>query len=512
MTDPNLDALFAPLDVDHGDGADMVLERMAPHNFEAEAALLGAVLNNNAAYERVSDILRPEHFADGRHGSIFEACGKLIERGQLANPVTLKAFFKQDEHLAEIGGAQYLAELSNNLVSVINAGDYGKLVYDLYLRRELIELGEDVVNDAYQYELDTDATNQIEKAEQKLFSLATAGSDESGFVAFGPALAKAYENIDHAYKNAGRVVGVTTGLRDIDRKLGGLHPSDLLILAGRPSMGKTALAMNIAFNAAIASNQNRAQGEDTRDEIRTGAIAVFSLEMAAEQLAARLLSQAAEVSGDNMRRGDLNAQAFERLLLATQELNTVPLYIDDTPALPVSTLRTRCRRLKRQHGLAMIVVDYLQLLAPPTNFRGDGRVQEVSEITRMLKAIAKELEVPVLALSQLSRAVEQRDDKRPQLSDLRESGSIEQDADVVMFIYREQYYLERSEPVQRPEEATDKFGERYSHWQDRLNHVYNTAEVIVAKQRHGPVGNVRLFFDGNYTKFGDLDHTEEEHE
>eukprot|EP01093_Parvamoeba_rugata_P002919 TRINITY_DN1369_c0_g1_i2.p4 TRINITY_DN1369_c0_g1~~TRINITY_DN1369_c0_g1_i2.p4 ORF type:complete len:250 (+),score=68.48 TRINITY_DN1369_c0_g1_i2:3414-4163(+) len=245
MTDPNLDALFAPLDMNHGDDADMVLERMAPHNFEAEAALLGAILNNNAAYERVSDILRPEHFADGRHGRIFEACGKLIERGQLANPVTLKAYFKQDEELAEIGGAQYLAELSNNLVSVINAGDYGKLIYDLYLRRELIELGEDVVNEAYKYELDTDATTQIEKAEQKLFSLATAGAAESGFVAFGPALAKAYENIDHAYKNAGRVVGVTTGLRDIDRKLGGLHPSDLLILAGRPSMGKTALAMNV---------------------------------------------------------------------------------------------------------------------------------------------------------------------------------------------------------------------------------------------------------------------------
>jgi len=510
MNDPQLDALFAPMDADDGANHHLPLERMPPHNFEAEAALLGAILNNNAAYERVSDILRPEHFADARHGRIYEACGKLIERGQLANPVTLSAFFRQDEHLAEIGGAQYLAELSNNMVSVINAGDYGKLVYDLYLRRELIEIGESVVNEAYQYELDADAANQIENAEQRLFSLATAGAAESGFVAFGPALTRAVENVEHAYKNAGKVVGVTTGLRDIDRKLGGLHPSDLLILAGRPSMGKTALAMNVAFNAAISSHKTRASGEDQFDELRTGAIAVFSLEMAAEQLAGRLLSQAAGVSGDNMRRGDLNEDDFERLVIASRELNTVPLYIDDTPALPVSTLRTRCRRLKRQHGLAMIVVDYLQLLAPPTNFRGDGRVQEVSEITRSLKAIAKELGCPVLALSQLSRAVEQRDDKRPQLSDLRESGSIEQDADVVMFIYREQYYLERAEPAQKPEESTDKFGERYSQWQERLNQVYNTAEVIVAKQRHGPVGNVRLFFDGNFTKFGDLDHVAEE--
>ncbi|WP_339778668.1 replicative DNA helicase [uncultured Thalassospira sp.] len=510
MNDPQLDALFAPMDADDGSNHHLPLERMPPHNFEAEAALLGAILNNNAAYERVSDILRPEHFADARHGRIFEACGKLIERGQLANPVTLSAFFRQDEHLAEIGGAQYLAELSNNMVSVINAGDYGKLVYDLYLRRELIDIGESVVNEAYQYELEADAGNQIENAEQRLFSLATAGAAESGFIGFGAALTRAVENVEHAYKNAGKVVGVTTGLRDIDRKLGGLHPSDLLILAGRPSMGKTALAMNVAFNAAISSHKTRASGEDQFDELRTGAIAVFSLEMAAEQLAGRLLSQAAEVSGDNMRRGDLNEDDFERLVIASRELNTVPLYIDDTPALPVSTLRTRCRRLKRQHGLAMIVVDYLQLLAPPTNFRGDGRVQEVSEITRSLKAIAKELGCPVLALSQLSRAVEQRDDKRPQLSDLRESGSIEQDADVVMFIYREQYYLERAEPAQKPEESTDKFGERYSQWQDRLNQVYNTAEVIVAKQRHGPVGNVRLFFDGNFTKFGDLDHIAED--
>ncbi|MFH1804111.1 MAG: replicative DNA helicase [Pseudomonadota bacterium] len=512
MNDPQLDALFAPLSADSGTENQLQLERTPPHNFEAEAALLGAILNNNAAYERVSDILRPEHFADARHGRIFEACGKLIERGQLANPVTLSAFFRQDEHLAEIGGPGYLAELSNNLVSVINAGDYGKLVYDLYLRRELIEIGEDVVNEAYRHDIDIEAPQQIEQAEQRLFSLATSGSAESGFVSFGASLTKAVENAENAFRNAGKVVGVTSGLRDIDRKLGGLHPSDLLILAGRPSMGKTALAMNLAFNAAIASQQNRAGGTETK-EGKLGAIAVFSLEMAAEQLAARLLSQAAEVSGDNMRRGDLTEEDFERLVTATQELNAVPLYIDDTPALPVSTLRTRCRRLKRQQGLAMIVVDYLQLLSPPTNFRGDGRVQEISEITRSLKAIAKELEVPVLALSQLSRAVEQRDDKRPQLSDLRESGSIEQDADVVMFIYREQYYLERGEPAQKPEESTDKFGERYAQWQDRLNLVYNTAEVIIAKQRHGPVGSVRLFFDGNYTKFGDLEQTiDEEHE
>lgn len=512
MNDPQLTSLFGPLPESGADPAapSSQLARTPPHNFEAEAALLGAILNNNAAYERVSDFLSAAHFADARHGRIYAACGTLIERGQIANPVTLAAVFGQDDELAEIGGADYLVALSNNMVSVINTADYGQLIYDHYLRRELIDIGEAVVNDAYRHDLDNAAARQIENAEQKLFSLATAGNAERGFITFADSLTKAVESVESAFRNAGQVVGVTTGLRDIDRKLGGLHSSDLLILAGRPSMGKTALAMNVAFNAALAARDARTAGET--DPTKIGSVAVFSLEMAAEQLAGRLLSQAAEVSGDNMRRGELTDQDFDRIVTASSDIASVPLYIDDTPALPVSTLRTRCRRLKRQHGLSLIVVDYLQLLSPPTNFRGDGRVQEISEITRSLKAIAKELDVPVLALSQLSRAVENRDDKRPQLSDLRESGSIEQDADVVMFIFREQYYLERAEPMQKPEEGTDKFGDRYSSWQERLTEVYNTAEVIVAKQRHGPVGSVRLFFDGNFTKFGDLDHSPHDEE
>ena len=506
MSDADPAVIFAPLDeaTEAADAPEIGgLSRTPPHNFEAEAALLGAVLNNNAAYERVSDFLLDVHFADPRHRRIFAAAAKLIERGQIANPVTLSAFFRQDDELAEIGGPHYLAELSNNLVAVINAVDYARIIYDDHIRRELITIGEDTVNSAYEHDLDRDAKQQIELAEQKLFNLATAGASEGGFVSFAASLTKAIGNIEAAFRASGEIVGVDTGFRDINQKLGGLHPSDLLILAGRPSMGKTALAMNVAFNAAIANEAHRKAG--MKEELRTGAVAVFSLEMSAEQLAARLLSQTAEITSDNMRRGKLNDEEFNKIVVAVQQISQLPIYIDDTPALPVSTLRTRCRRLKRQQGLSLIVVDYLQLLSPPVTFRGEGRVQEVSEITRSLKALAKELDVPVLALSQLSRAVEQRDDKRPQLSDLRESGTIEQDSDVVMFIYREQYYLERGEPARKPEEAEEKFAQRYADWQTRLDEVYNTAEIIVAKQRHGPVGSVKLFFDGNYTKFGDLE-------
>jgi replicative DNA helicase len=489
-------------DLIFGAAPEPTLARVLPHNHEAEAFLLGAILNNNAAYERVSDFLQAEHFADPRHGRIYAAITQLIERGQVANPVTLKAYFKQDQELEEIGGTQYLVDLSNNLVAVINAVDYGRIIHDCHLRRELITIGEDTVNAAYEHDLDIDATAQIEIAESKLFNLATSGATEGGFKTFGSALTGAITQVETAYKSAGQVVGVDSGFVDVNRKLGGLHPSDLLILAGRPSMGKTALAMNVAYNAALAVDANRKAGLD--EELKTGGVAVFSLEMSSEQLAARLLSQAAEVPSDRMRRGDLQDEDFDKIVRASQKISQLPLFIDDTPALPVSTLRTRCRRLKRQQGLSLIVVDYLQLMAPPRSFKGDGRVQEVSEITRNLKAVAKEMGVPVLALSQLSRAVENREDKRPQLSDLRESGSIEQDADVVMFIFREQYYLERAEPSQKPEEDSMKFGERYGAWKDRLETVRNLAEVIVAKQRHGPVGTVSLYFDGDYTRFSDL--------
>jgi replicative DNA helicase len=476
------------------------LLRSPPYNTEAEQALLGAILINNAAHLRVSEFLQPEHFGNAVHGRIFAAIGKLLGRGQAANPVTLKNLFDQDGALTEIGGAQYLARLAAAAATIINAEDYGRAVHDLYLRRELITLGEDVVNDAFRQDLDDPAREQIERAEKKLFDLASAGEPEGGFQAFGAALTNAILNAEAAFKRNGKTVGVATGFIDLDRKLGGLHPSDLVVLAGRPSMGKTALATNIAFNAA--KEYKPPPAPELRKIAEDGAVVgFFSLEMSAEQLAARILAEESGVSSDRIRRGDVSHEDFDRLVQASQRLAAVKLFIDDTPALSVAALRTRARRLKRQQGLGLIVIDYLQLLRPSNQARmQENRVQEISEITRGLKALAKELEVPVLALSQLSRAVEQREDKRPMLADLRESGSIEQDADVVMFIFREEYYLSR-EPSRRPEEAENKFSERYQEWRERLEKVHGLGEIIVAKQRHGPIGAVKLHFDAETTKF-----------
>src|SRR5690348_11612615 len=407
--------------------------RVPPHNYEAEMALLGAILANNLVFDKVNEFLRPDHFADALHGRIYEAAGKLIERGQIADALTLKSLFDQDPALIEHGGAAYLARLAGSVVTIINAEDYGRVIHDLHLRRQLIELGEEMVNVAHGQDLDLPATGQIETAEEQLFRLSETG---------------AVKMAEAAVNREGHVTGVTTGLIDLDKKLGGLQPSDLVILAGRPSMGKTALATNIAFNAAQAHMESPENG---------GRVAFFSLEMSAEQLAMRILAERTEISSDRIRRGEISRDDdFTRLVIAAQELQKLPMHIDDTPGLTVPALRTRARRLKRRHGLGLIVVDYLQLMRSPAGFRNENRVQEVSEITRGLKAIAKELDVPVLALSQLSRAVEQRDDKRPQLADLRESGSIEQDADVVMFIFREQYYHERGEPKQRDDESSEK--------------------------------------------------------
>ena len=473
--------------------------RTPPHNLEAEQALLGAILLNNATFHRVAEFLLAEHFAEGVHGRIYAAIAKLIERGQIANPVTLKNLFDQDGALAEIGGAQYLARLATSVVTIINAEDYGRTIYDLYLRRQLIAIGEDTVNDAYNHDLDRLAAAQIEQAEKKLFDLAVNGQHEGGFRAFTQALAEAITMAETAFKRSGRTTGVSTGFTDLDKLLGGLHPSDLVVLAGRPSMGKTALATNIGFNAAKAYRPTR--GADGKLTAEDGAvIGFFSLEMSAEQLATRVLSEESGVASDRIRRGDVSHDDFGKFVQASQKLSSVPLFIDDTPALTIAGLRTRARRLMRQQGLGLIIVDYLQLLRGS----GDGmenRVQEISEITRGLKALAKELNVPVLALSQLSRAVEQREDKRPMLSDLRESGSIEQDADVVMFVFREEYYLSRGEPTRRPEENDEKFNERYARWQERLEQVHGTGEVIIAKQRHGPIGKVTLRFDGETTRF-----------
>jgi len=480
-----------------GDGA----YRSPPHNIEAEQALLGAILFNNATYHRVSEFLLAEHFAQGVHGRIFAAITKLIERGQIANPVTLKSLFDQDEALAEIGGAQYLARLSASVVTVINAADYGRTIHDLYLRRQLIAIGEDTVNDAYSHDLERYSLNETETTEKKLFDLATSGQTEGGFRPFNQALTEAIVMAEAAFKRSGRTTGVSTGFNDLDKLLGGLHPSDLVILAGRPSMGKTALATNIGFNASKAYRTTRAP--DGRLVAEDGAVVgFFSLEMSAEQLATRVLSEESRVASDRIRRGEVSHEDFDRFVQASQKLASVPLFIDDMPALTITGLRTRARRLMRQQGLGLIIVDYLQLLRGGGEGRGaENRVQEISEITRGLKALAKELNVPVLALSQLSRAVENRDDKRPQLADLRESGSIEQDADVVMFVFREEYYLSRGEPMRRTEESDDKFNERYEHWHKRLAEVSGTGEVLIAKQRHGPIGKVTLRFDGETTRF-----------
>jgi replicative DNA helicase len=477
--------------------------RIPPHNYEAEQALIGAVLANNLVYDKVNEFLRAEHFADAVHGRIYEAIGKLIQRGQIANVLTLKNLFDQDEALAEVGGAQYLARLANSVVTIINAEDYGHAVHDLYLRRQLINLGEEVVNQAYVHDLDLPATDQIEQAEQQLYNLAEIGQTERGLQPLNVALATAISVAEQAYKRDSHVTGVTTGLDDLDKKLGGFHPSDLIILAGRPSMGKTALATNLAFNAAAAYKEVRDSTGAVR--VKEGAkVAFFSLEMSAEQLATRILAEQTEISSDRIRRGDVRESDFPKFVAAAQKLHRLPFFIDDTPALSVAALRTRARRLKRQHGLGLIVIDYLQLMRPAGQSRPESRVQEVSEITRGLKSIAKELDVPVLALSQLSRAVEQREDKRPQLADLRESGSIEQDADVVMFIFREQYYLERAEPKQREDETIEKFNDRHDRWMERCTRANNVAEVNIAKQRHGPIGTVELFFDGMVTRFGNL--------
>ena len=473
----------------------LVPYREPPNNLEAEQGLLGGILANNRAFDAVGEFLRPEHFADPVHGRIFAACSRLIERGQIANPVTLKPYFDDDETLADSGGAQYLVRLASSVVTVINAVDYGNTIRDAHIRRQLIDLGGEVINDAYAQDIDISPTEQIEIAEGKLFSLAESGGTSDGFQPFDTALVEAVRMAEAAFKRDGGLSGVPSGFTDLDATLGGLHRSDLIILAARPGMGKTALATNIAFH--VATSDRRAGGA-------RAVVAFFSLEMSAEQLATRVLSETIGVSSDKIRRGELSQDNFQKLVHASQDLEAAPLYIDDTPAIPISTLRTRARRLKRQQGLALIVVDYLQLMHPPRGRRPENRVQEVSIITQGLKAVAKELDVPVLALSQLSRNLESREDRRPILSDLRDSGSIEQDADVVLFVYREQYYLNSSEPKQRAEETDERYHERHYRWRQRCEDAYGKAEIIISKQRHGPTNTIELHFDGPTTSFSDF--------
>ena len=465
-----------------------------PHSIEAEQQLLGAILTNNDLYDRVSQILRAEHFYDPVHARIFETAAARIVKNNLASPVTLKAFLEDDEGLAELGGPAYLVRLAGAAISSFAVRDYAEMIYDLAIRRELIDLGNNIAAKAARMDVLSEPKEQIVDAEQKLYALAEQGQTEQGFQSFLTAVTDAVKVANAAYQREGGLAGVSTGLIDLDKKLGGLHRSDLLILAGRPSMGKTSLATNIAFNIARAYKKGiTTSGEE--GAIDGGVVGFFSLEMSAEQLASRILSEVAEIPSNQIRRGDFTESEFRRIVEAAKELEAAPLFIDDTPALPISQLAARARRLKRTHGLDALFVDYLQLVRGTG--RSENRVNEISEITMGLKAIAKELDIPVVALSQLSRQVENREDKRPQLSDLRESGSIEQDADVVMFVFREEYYKEREKPG-------DHELDKMSIWQEEMERLHGKAEVVIGKQRHGPIGTVELSFEGQFTRFGNL--------
>jgi replicative DNA helicase len=466
-----------------------------PHNIEAEQALLGALLVNNDVYDRVSGLVQPVHFFDPVHARIFEVAGERIRRNALATPVTIKAFFEDDSGLKELGGPAYLVRLAGSAISLFAARDYAQLVYDLAIRRELIVIGQGIAEKAARMEVDSEPRDQIVEAEQALYQLGEQGKVDRGFQSFRSAVVDAVQVANAAYLRDGGLAGLSTGLADLDKRLGGLHPSDLLILAGRPSMGKTSLATNIAFNVARAYRKGT-KPDGSEGAVEGGVVGFFSLEMSAEQLAARILSEAARVPSHQIRHGDMTEEEMRRFIEAAKALENCPLFIDDTPALPISTIAARARRLKRQHGLDALFIDYLQL-ARPASSRSEGRVQEVSEITQGLKAIAKELNIPVVALSQLSRQVESREDKRPQLSDLRESGSIEQDADVVMFVFREEYYKEREKPGDHDIEAMMK-------WKDAMSALHGRAEVIIGKQRHGPIGTVELAFEGEFTRFSNL--------
>jgi replicative DNA helicase len=465
-----------------------------PHSIEAEQALLGALLVNNDVYDRIASIISEKHFFDPVHGRIFEVIARRIQKNALASPVTIKAFLEDDPGLAELGGPAYLIRLAGASASVFAARDYAQMIYDLAIRRDLIAIGQEISAKATAMDVDDEPAEQIVHAEQRLYQLGELGNVESGFQSFLKAVTEAVNVANSAYQRDGGLAGISTGLTDMDKKLGGLHPSDLLILAGRPSMGKTSLATNIAFNIAKVYKKG-IRPDGSEGAVNGGVVGFYSLEMSAEQLAARILSEAAEVPSEQIRRGDMTEEEFRRFVQAAKDLENCPLYIDDTAALPISQLAARARRLKRTHGLDVVIVDYLQLVRPAT--AKDSRVNEVSEITQGLKAIAKELEIPVIALSQLSRQVENREDKRPQLSDLRESGSIEQDADVVMFVYRGEYYKEREKPA-------DHEADKMMAWQAEMEDLHGKAEVIIGKQRHGPIGSIELAFEGQFTKFSDL--------
>jgi len=472
------------------------LYRAAPHNIEAEQALLGAILVNNEAFYRVSDFLEPRHFFEPIHQNIYQLSRDLIRAGKLATPVTLKTFLDANINIGGLNVSQYLARLAAEATTIINAEDYGHTIYDLSIRRDLIQVGEDMVNLAYDAPVDFSPRNQIEDAERRLYELAETGRYDGGFQRFAQALTTAVDMAARAYQRDGKLSGLATHLDDLDRMMGGLQPSDLVILAGRPGMGKTSLATNVGYNVAKAwRGEVRPDGHTIT--VNGGIVGFFSLEMSAEQLATRIIAEQTGIPSNQIRRGGISEGDFERIKDHSIELQSLPFYVDETGGLSVAQLAARARRLKRQRGLDLLIIDYLQLLQGSTRRSSENRVQEITEITTKLKALAKELNVPILALSQLSRQVESRDDKRPQLSDLRESGSIEQDADVVLFVYREEYYHLMRKPL---ESNREKFAE----WLAESDKVHGRAEVIIGKQRHGPTGTVELQFDAQVTRFSSL--------
>ena len=455
-----------------------------PKNIEAEQTILGSILENNELFDEITDEINESYFYDSIHQKIYKVISNLISKGLLANPVTIKNFFNNNEELIEIGGLEYLLKLTKVSTTKNQIRHYSKLLSDLYIRRQLIKISEETLEDSKNKELEITGTNILENTERKLFEIAERGEFQRSFVTFKDALKETIDMATAAYKNDQGIVGVPSGLTDLDDRLGGLHKQDLIIIAGRPSMGKTALATNIAFNAA----------KNIQKQNKKTSVAFFSLEMSSEQLSTRILAEQSRIKSNDIRRGKINQEDFEKFIEASKNLENLPLHIDDTPAITISALSNRARRLKRKQGLDLIVIDYIQLMKS-SGYRNEGRVLEIAEITQGLKALAKELDVPVLALSQLSRQVEQREDKKPQLADLRESGSIEQDADVVMFVFREQYYLEKQEPKLGTAEHVE--------WQEKMNQVHNQAEIIIGKQRHGPTGLIKLEFESAFTKFKD---------
>lgn len=469
--------------------------REAPNNVEAEQALLGAILVNNDAYYRVSDFLKPIHFNEPLHRKIYELAGDTIRMGKIATTITLKTHLPSDAKVGDLTIPQYLARLAAEAVTIINAEDYGRAIYDLALRRSLINIGEDMVNIAYDAPLDMPPQTQIEDAERRLFELAETGRYDGGFQSFNDAVALAIDMAGQAFERDGSLSGISTGIHSLDGRMGGLQRSDLIVLAGRPGMGKTSLATNIAYNIA-AAYEPEIQADGSYKAKNGGVVGFYSLEMSSEQLATRIISEQTEVSSSKIRRGDISEADFEKLVACSQMMQKVPLYIDQTGGISIAQLSARARRLKRQRGLDCLVVDYIQLMTG-SGKSSDNRVQEITQITTGLKALGKELNVPIIALSQLSRQVESREDKRPQLSDLRESGSIEQDADVVLFVFREEYYVKNLEP-------RDEFDPKYEEWKMKFEAVKGTADVIIAKQRHGPTGTVKLAFQSEFTRFTDL--------